>query len=178
MAQILPNQIENYLMKCIKNALDEVGEKVNELLREHVDDDVYKVGYKANYYAYGDSQPTFDLRESVTTSDVKTNGNQSEVSIFHDKNKMRFEPDNFIHGSRYWKDGTTDIREYLPMIVDMGLSGDLFGSGWWQDERPYFRNTLAELRDNGKLKQWFKEFHGHDFPSLMDFIDNIEVREE
>ena len=157
MATIPYSQLQEYLMKCTKIALDEVGEKVNELLREHVDDDVYKKGYQTKEYAYGTSQPTFTLRESITTSDVQTKGNEAQVSVYHDKNKMAFDPDNFVHGSRYWRDGTTDIRDYLPMIIDMGLSGDLFGSGWWQDERPYFRNTLAELRDNGKLKQWFKE---------------------
>jgi hypothetical protein len=153
---IIPySQLQDYLLKCIKKALDEVGEKVNELLREHIDEDVYRAGYQTNYYAYGTTQPTFDLRESVTTSNVKVSGNQAEVFIYHDKNKMRLDPDNFVHGSNYWRN--RDIRDILPEIIEYGLSGDLFGKGWWQDPRPYVQNTIDELKSQGKLKQWFKE---------------------
>jgi hypothetical protein len=149
--------ITKILMPIIKDALAEVGDKVNELMQNRVDVDVYMAGRQTNYYANGTMQPTFGLRDSITTSQVKSSGNTAEVTVYHDSDKMQFDPDSFIHGSRYWKDGTTDIRDILPEIVAFGLSGDLFGSGWWQDERPYYQNTLKELKEQGKLRQWFIE---------------------
>lgn len=149
------DQLEKILIPIIKECLEEIGNKANEVLREHIDKDVYQAGRQTNYYAYGTSQPTFTLRDSITTSKVKTNGNLSEISIYHDKNKMDFDPDNFIHGSRYWKDGVTDIRDILPMIINDGLSGNLFGEGWWQNPRPYWSNALIELQQQGKIREWF-----------------------
>jgi hypothetical protein len=151
------DEITKLLIPIIKDCVQEVGDKVNELLREHVDKDVYQAGYQANYYANGTMQPTFGLRDSITTSTLKISGNEVTTEIYHDSDKMELDPDNFIHGSRYWKHGTTDIRDILPEIVAFGLSGDLFGSGWWQNPRPYFQNTLQELKEQGKLRQWFIE---------------------
>jgi hypothetical protein len=149
------NQLENVLMNIVKSSLAEVGEKINDKLRSHVESDVYINSNTS--YAYGTGQPTYDLRESITTSEVKTTGNTAEVEVFHDKEKMKFDPDNFVHSSRYWKDGTTDIREILPIIIDMGLGGSFFGDGWWTDERPYFRNTVKELHQGGLLNKWMKD---------------------
>ncbi len=147
--------LTDYLLKIIKECLKEVADKVNDKLRSHVDSDVYI--NRNNYYANGSGQPTYDLRESITTDEISQSGNEVSTKVFHDKNKMAFDPDNFIHGSRYWKSGTTDIRDILPKIINDGLSGDLFGNGWWQDERPYFTNTLNELKSQGLIKKWFKE---------------------
>lgn len=152
------SQLNNYLIKTVfPSVLQYVADKVNQLLREHVDSDVYQAGRKTNYYAYGTTQPTFELRDSISNSDVKVSKDSAEIKVFHDKNKMSLDPDNFIHGSRYWKDGVTDIRDILPKIINDGLSGNLFGSGWWQNERPYFSNTLEELESQGLIKKWFKE---------------------
>lgn len=143
------------LLDILYDVVIEVGDKINDKLRYHIDEEVYI--NQNNYYANGTGQPTYELRESVTTSEPKKTGNSVSVKIFHDKNKMSFAPDDFIHGSRYWKDGLTDIRELLPLIIDQGLSGNLFGEGWWTEPRPYFSNTLEELKNNGLLKKWFRE---------------------
>lgn len=150
------SQLNSFLIDAVSEALKEVGDRVNQLLREHVDTDVYKAGSRTNYYARGTTQPTYGLRDSITTSDVRTGKGSAEVEVFHDSQKMELDSQNFVHGSNYWKGGN-DIRDILPLIIDMGLSGDLFGSGWWQDERPYFRNAVKELKDSGMLENWFKQ---------------------
>jgi hypothetical protein len=155
MPTIQLSQLNNYLTKILRDCLQEVADKVNDKLRYHVDEEVYI--NRNNYYADGSGEPTYDLRESITTDEIKQSGNELSTKVFHDKDKMRFQPDDFIHGSRYWKDGVTDIREILPKIINDGLSGDLFGSGWWQEERPYFTNTINELQSQGLIKRWFKE---------------------
>lgn len=152
---IPPSQLEKYLVKILKECLQEVADKVNYRLRYHVDSDVYIE--RNNYYANGTGQPTYELRESITTDKITQSGNELSTKVFHDKEKMSLSPDDFIHGSRYWKDGVTDIREILPKIIDQGLSGGLFGEGFWTEERPYFTNTLKELESQGLIKKWFKE---------------------
>lgn len=152
------SQLNNYLVnKVFPNVLQYVANKANELWRENTDKYVYEAGNRTNYYAYGTTQPTFELRESISNSEVTKNGDSAEIRVYHDKDKMRFEPDDFVHGSRYWKDGFTDIREILPKIINDGLSGDFFGSGWWQEERPYFSKTIEEIQSKGLIKKWFQE---------------------
>jgi len=149
------NQLEQILMKIIKEVIEEVGYKVNELMRENIDKYVYQAGSQANYYADGTGQPTFELRDSIRSSKAKVSGNSAEVNVYHDSDFMTVEPDDFVHGSNYWK--TYDIRDLLPEIINYGLSGDFFGSGWWQKPRPYYDKTLEDLRDKGQLRQWFIE---------------------
>lgn len=155
MPNIQLSQLNNYLMPILRECLQEVADKVNDRLRYHVDGDVYI--NRNNYYANGTGEPTYDLRESITTDEIKQSANEVFTKVYHDKEKMRFQPDDFIHGSRYWKDGITDIREILPQIINDGLSGSLFGEGWWQEPRPYFSDTLQELQSQGLIKRWFKE---------------------
>lgn len=150
------NQMQKYILNILKEVVEKVGERVNKLAREHVDNDVYKKGNQTNYYAYGTMQPTYGLRELLTTDEVKINGNEVSTKIYHDSNKMISDPDNFVHGSNYWH--MQDIRDILPEIVEYGLSGDFFGSNqWWQDPRPYMQNTIKELQQSGKLRQFFVE---------------------
>lgn len=141
------------LIPIIRDALAEVGIKVNQLMKENVDKYVYRAGSQTNYYANGTMQPTFELRDSIKTDKAIVKGNEAEVRVYHDSDFMSVEPDEFIHGSNYWK--TYDIRDILPEIVNYGLSGDFFGSGWWQKPRPYYDMTVEELVAQGKLKLWF-----------------------
>lgn len=149
------SNLSNYLMPILQDCLKEVADRVNDRLRANVDEYVYI--NSNNYYAMGSGEPTYDLRESITTDEISKSGNELSTKVYHDKSKMRFQPDDFIHGSRYWENGTTDIREILPLIINDGLSGNLFGDGWWTEERPYFSITLKELQSQGLIKKWFKE---------------------
>jgi hypothetical protein len=147
-------ELNGYLIIIMQDVIEEVLEKINEKLKEHVQTDVYDMGDNVKYAA-GFGSPTGDLKESVTSSDVKVNGNSVSGEVYHDTNTMSLSIDNFIHGSKYWD--TTDMREYLPDIIENGLSGTLFESGaWYQEPRPYFSNTLKELESSGLIKQWFK----------------------
>ncbi len=148
--------MNKYVEQQMYGVLGEVALKASEKLIAHLDSEVYI--NRNTSYAYGTGQPTYDLRNSVTASQVEKVGGELQSKVFHDKEKMSFSPDDFVHGSRYWKDGVTDIRELLPKIINDGLSGDLFGQNqWWQEERPYFSNTLKELESKGLIKKWFKE---------------------
>ena len=150
------NDLNNTLMSILMSVLQEVAGKINDKLKARIDEDVYI--NRNNYYLNGTGTPSYEFRESVTTDEMVKGKNEVQIRIFHDKEKMSFKPDDFMHGSRYWKDGTADIREWLPKIINDGLSGDLFGENkWWQKERPYFSNTLKELESQGLIRKWFKE---------------------
>ena len=146
--------LNNALILILQDVIKEVADKINDKLRVRIDEDVYI--NRNNYYVGGSKKPTYEFRESVTTSNIEIDKNIVSTEIFHDSEKMSFRPDDFVHGSRYWKHGD-DIREYLPKIINDGLSGSLFGSGWWQEERPYFTNTLKELENSGLIRKWFLE---------------------
>ena len=91
--------------------LQEVADKINDKLKARIDEDVYI--NRNNYYLNGTGTPRYEFRESVTTDKMVKGKNEVQTRIFHDKEKMSFEPDDFMHGSRYWKDGAADIREWF-----------------------------------------------------------------
>ena len=145
------SQIEPILLKILMDAISEVGDRANKLLREHVVSDVYNIGDSMGIESY---KRTGDLESSVTTSNVKVYGNELEVQVFHDPDKMEYDPENFIHGSRYFE--PNDVREMLPYLIDQGKTGGMFGNKWKDLMRPYMSNTIAELKDN-TLEKWMVE---------------------
>ena len=147
-------ELNGYLIAIMQDCLEEVLEKINSKLKEHIQTDVYDVGDNA-VYAGGSGSPTGDFKESVTSSDVKVNGNSVSGEVYHDSEKMSLDIDKFIHGSKYWD--KADMREHLQEIIEYGLSGSLFETGaWYQEPRPYFANTLKELESSGLIRQWFR----------------------
>lgn len=148
-------ELDDILIKILKDVIQEVAEKINDKLRSRIDEDVYV--NRNSYYHDKSRQPTYQFRESVTTDEVKVDGKEVSTKVYHDANKMELNVDTFLHGSRYWEHGE-DVRELLPKIINDGLSGNLFGANqWWQEPRPYWTNTIKELESQGLIKKWFKE---------------------
>jgi hypothetical protein len=139
------SELEEYVKSALIVAMSEVGDKVTEVLKEHVDEDVYMQGAGANYYARGTMQPTFDLRESVTAGPIKVTSNTVSINVFNESTKMELDIKNFVHGSKYWAKGPDDIRSILPMIIEYGQSGPFFGFNWWMEPRPYYHIAIADL---------------------------------
>jgi hypothetical protein len=136
--------------------MNEVAQKANELLKEHVETDVYDVGTALgrNYYHDGKNKPTGQLRDSITNTNAKITGNAVEAEIYHDSSKMDYNADSYLHGSRYWT--PNDVRDILPYLIDQGKTGGMFGSAWENLKRPYLTNTKKELSD-GLLDKWMQE---------------------
>jgi len=147
------SQLETVLLQIICDCINEVAEKANKLLREHVDTDVYGAVTRTYYYD-GSASPTGQLRESITTKKAIIKGNQVEAEIYHDSDKMEYDPDTYLHGSRYYS--PNDVRDMLPYFIDQGKTGSLFGPAWEAIKRPYITNTKTELSD-GLLDRWMIE---------------------
>ena len=149
--------IEKYLLKVLADCMNEVGGKVDDLLKEHVQKDVYDVGTSLgrDYYHNGSSSPTGQLRDSVTHSKPTTSGNEVSTEVHHDSSQMDYNPDTYLHGSNYWS--PNDVRDMLPYLIDSGNTGGLFGSVWEGLRRPYFTNTYNELVSKDLVKKWMME---------------------
>lgn len=145
--------LESYLMLVMEMALKDALVRIQQIYLEHIDLDVYRAGRQTNYYAYGTMQPTFGLRDSVSNKIVRKQKYHISGGIYHDEAKMILDQDNYVHGSP-WRGGT-DVRKALPEIINDGLSGNLFGPGWWQAPRPFITNTLQELQSNGTVRKIF-----------------------
>jgi len=147
------------LTNIVAEALKEVGEKVAAQMKLRINKDVYSANSPTKY------ERTNQLMDSVTTSDVETNQGESEVKISHDTDKIHYNPSKFQHGSpptmkRWGKTidikGSGDISEWIPEIIAFNKSGNLFGSGWWQNRDNYYLNTLEDLKSQGLLSKWFR----------------------
>ncbi len=123
------------------------------VMMQHVDTDVYQ-SYVPRFY-----HQTFQLRDSITATRAKKSGSEIIVGLYHDKNKMDYDPENYVHGSPGW-----DIRYFLPEIIDHGASGtprwganQMFpADGAWRRDTMYIQNTVSDLQ-SGRFQHWLSE---------------------
>ena len=151
MAQITNwGMLEVVLQQILVDVLNEVGELVENRMRYYIDEDVY-LGHN-RFYADGTGQPTYEFRKSVTrdTAKVVRNG-EVRVKVYHDTKVMKSDPENFIHGSKYWS--PNDISTYLPEILAFNKNGRLFGANEIERDN-YWYDTLDSLQKGGELRKW------------------------
>ena len=141
---------EDFIKQSIYESLEELGELIKDKMVANIDEHVY-VGQNEIY------KPTYEFRESWE-SHVVQNGDNCEVEVKSNPDKMKADPDNFVHGSNYnSKYGNKDISEYLPEILAFNLSGNIFGENkWWHNRSDYFAATMDDLKANGWLNKTFK----------------------
>ena len=150
------SQLEQVLLQAIVDSMNEVAQKVVQLLKDNIDKHVYDVGTAMGreYYHAGSKRPTGQLRDSVVKSEPAIRGSAIESRIYHDTGLMDYEPDTFLHGSNYYS--PSDVREFLPLLINEGLTGGLFGDKWAGLKRAYMSITKQELSD-GLLDRWMAE---------------------
>lgn len=139
--------LEKALQKAAEKALENTGKETTKLVKNRIDKDVYGVQpTPANYVR------TYELRESVEPSKVKSKGNVSEIEIGHNTDKIRPNPPN-QHMSVI--DGRSSAESVAEIVHD-GKSGKIFGEGYWTQKRPYMSNAKGEL-EGGKYKEFMKD---------------------
>lgn len=149
--------LEQHLLKIIADSMNDVAKRVEDLLKQHVQTDVYNVGTSMGrkYYYNDTKQPTGQLKESVISTKPETKKNEVSSKIHHDSDKMEFKPDSYLHGSNFYK--PKDVRDWLPYLINEGKTGDLFGSMWANLRRPYITNTYDELVSKDLIRKWMIE---------------------
>jgi len=138
----------------MQQCITELIEKIEDVVKEHVETDVYDVGTsvgRENYYD-DSGEPTGQLRDSIKV-EVIQEGMDVFFDIKNDPSIMDFDPDTFLHGSDYYS--PADVRSFLGNILNDGTSGGLFGGRWQGLKRPYLTNADEELKR--KIPQWWKE---------------------
>lgn len=135
------------LQKARDKALKGAGDKTSELVKKRIDEDVYDAGTPSEYIR------TYELRESIRSSDVKSSGNTAEVEVKHDTSLIHSNPTLNQHASAI--DGSSSVDSIAEIVHD-GKSGGLFGQGFWTQKRPYMDNAKEEMED-GKYKQFMME---------------------
>lgn len=131
----------------VEKAVNYVMDKMLEEYKNLIDDIVYHQEFPAVYHRTEEFLNSW--KTEVSTKMVGATGELSQ-----DYKTMSFNPETFTHGSNYYE--PNDVRPFLANIIYEGLSGDLFGAGWWQESRDAWTPLIQQL-DGGKLDKWFKE---------------------
>jgi hypothetical protein len=139
------SQLNEYLLQIIADCMNEVAQKVENLMKEHVETDVYS--YDHSFY-----ERTGQLRDSITYTDPVQNGNEIVSEIGNDTSQITSDPKHFIHGSKYWT--PNNVSDMLPYLINEGHTGDFFGSAWENLARPFETNTYNELVSKDLIKEW------------------------
>ncbi len=135
------------MKKILHESMGEVGKKVEEGLKDQIDEDVYDA-HNPEYY-----QRTYELRDSVTHSDAKEIGEQIVVEVGHDYDKINTHYPN-QHMSVV--DGS-DVSNQLPKLINDGTIGDIFGNGAWTEPRPYMDNMKDKIEREKILEKELKK---------------------
>ena len=144
----MSNDIYSGLVFKSAIALDYAMEKLLEQLKINIEKIVYGAG-SPNYY-----ERTMEFLNSWETSKPIIKGNIVESELFQNTFAMQSDPDNFTHGS-YWYTNN-DVREFMAEIIFEGLSGPMFGTGFWSVARDAWTPTLIHL-ENGDFDRWFAD---------------------
>ena len=134
-------------LKDVRNkALEGAAEKTVKLGKEIIDDVVYGSDSPESY------ERTYQLRDSLRDNPIESVfSNKATIKIDHDKARISPNVASFQHASTWWS--PWDYSGYVAKTVHDGLSGGLFGEGYWRGSRPYMDNTEKELKA-GKYRKF------------------------
>lgn len=134
----------------IMNSMDSEWGQDNDnpkyVMMQKVDEEVYQAYNPKSY------RTTFQLRDSIEATRATVLGNLVEVTIHHNKDKIK--ADGWTHGGN----SNADMSELLPEIINdasrWGWIDGLFPKdGAWRFDRPYLEMTVRDLT-NGRYREW------------------------
>lgn len=137
-------QLEKQLKKARSQALEKASETATEYTKDVVERVVYGAGSPIAY------ERTYDLKDSIRENPVEGSKNTTAtVRINHDITQISTDLTMYQHGSPQ----SGSVADAIPEIVHDGLSGDLFGDGYWRVPRPYMDVAAKEL-GAGKFRKY------------------------
>ena len=146
------SQLRNHMNMAIQRSINELIEKIENVIKEHVNTDVYAVGGGREYYHDGSAEPTGQLRDSIKV-DIVQEGMSIYFDVTNDPTIMKSDPDTFLHGSNYYS--PSDVSGFLGKLINNGDTGNLFGPKWEGLKRPFLTNADKELKR--KIPLWWGE---------------------
>lgn len=123
-------------------------ESINDITREmksRIEKEIFNkgIGFASNGEGY--YNPTGEFEEAWINEVPKRIDSSTYSGEMHYEPKMirTVSPENFIHGSNYYK--TDDVSDFLPELIFEGKSGDFFGSGFWTKPRDAWSPFISSM---------------------------------
>ena len=131
--------LNRYLIKVLKDSMEDVGRAVEHKVREKIEEEVYQNPTTPSMY-----ERTGELKNSLIHTQPKQIGNEIVTEIKHDDNLIgHYEPNQHMSVV----DGRDMSVESLAEIVNFGKAGHIFGTGYWTEPRPYIEDARQEVID-------------------------------
>jgi hypothetical protein len=141
------------LTEPLRNVAALVAQKIYVENATIVNQIVYGAGLPKEY------ERTYQFRDDAWSTRQPFNyshGHIAEYEFFYDWKKLQVDRDAAQHGSPSYVKKYQDVRPYLADIIYGGLSGDIFGEGYWRKARDAWSQLLQSLGKK-KMKTWFRE---------------------
>lgn len=133
--------------KALPKAMDGVGEKCKNIVKNRIDEDVYEKYTPVEY------DRSYELRNSIISTEPTNNNGTITVEVKHDTNLINATPPN-QHMSVV---DQSDVSSHLPKWINDGNIGHVFGQGEWTEPRPYRDNTIEQIKQNDIFKKELKK---------------------
>lgn len=138
------SELEKKLKQARSEALQAASETASDYTKDVVERVVYGAGSPTVY------ERTYDLKDSIRENPVQgSTRTTATVVIDHDITQISTDLTMYQHGSPQ----SGSVADVIPEIVHGGLSGDMFGDGYWRRPRPYMDVAAKEL-SGGKFRQY------------------------
>jgi len=150
-------ELQAYLNSVANQVINIVTGKVHMMLVEYIMKYTYEYGGLPNMDYYDESgYPTYEFMDSWFSEKIKTTLDSVIYRVAQDWQGMSYDPDTFLHGSKY----TGDVRKQLADILNVdGVSGGDFSGGEnSKPRRAYFNLLLKDLNDGEMFKMLDEEF--------------------
>lgn len=149
-------QLLNMFQSVAKEVIRESSNRILDMLIKYIYKYTYEYGGDNVEYYDGSGTPTYEFVESWFVNKMTGTANRVASQVMQDWMSMSYDPDTYLHGSKY----TGDVRKELADILNVdGVSaGDFSGYENSKVRRAYFDILLKDLNDGEMIKIFDEEF--------------------
>lgn len=147
------HELRRVLREPFTQAVELTMQKIWNANRDAIRRIVYGVAQPSTYERtneFKDDAWSYEQSKSPSTTTF------IEFEFFYDWAKLNVNRNMAQHGSPIYLENYQDVRPYLADIIYGGLSGDLFGDGYWRRARDAW-SELLHIMGKRNLSMWFKE---------------------
>lgn len=154
------NDLLNAFNPILNDAIQEVADKILDILWDFIKEDVYDSYSHPSVYQRADSEHNF-LNSWINSIEQKGRRKEIIATIFNSPRLMSLDSDHYVHGSPE----SHDFRAHLAEAIEEGLGGHYWFPEYRKDgsknpayeERPFFSDTIKYLERNGYLFKLFEQ---------------------
>jgi len=148
-------QLVGEMNKILETIINNVSNKVLELLQNRIREDVYEFGgYPNKFYLMGTGLASGEFLRAWKWEGVKKQITSIVNKLWYDYLSMEYDPLNYKHGSFYGGDRREELAEDLN-VYGVALNSDFPING--KERRPFWNNFLWGLFEENQLEKLFIE---------------------